>query len=313
MRRMILLGALALSAGCTAQPGETTATTPVPTTTTSVATTTTTAPADTGFPVVVEDDRGEVTIESQPRRIVSISPTGTEMLFAIGAGPRVVAVDSLSYHPADTPVTDLSAFQPNLEAVLAFEPDLVVASYDPEGVLSAGLEAVGIPLILFDTAADIASALAQVEVLGAATGNLELAQNLIEAIEADLEEAVTAVAGAGEGVTFLHDVGFGYAASSASFTGQIYSLFGMVNIADLAPGAEFGFPELSSEYVVDADPEMIFSSFDTPEEVASRPGWGGITAIVDGSVVLLDPDVSSRWGPRMVDFARAVANALRGG
>ncbi len=311
MRRMILLGVLALLAGCAPQPGASTTTTGA--TTTTVASTTTAAFPASGFPVVIEDDRGEVTIEERPERIVSISPTGTEMLFAIGAGAQVVAVDSLSYYPADTPITELSAFQPNLEAVLGFEPDLVIASYDPEGVLAEGLGAVGVPLVLFDTAASIEAALAQIVALGLATGNSEPAGRLVGEIESDLLGAVASADGAGHGVTFLHDIGFGYAASSSSFTGQIYSLFGMVNIADAAPGAEWGFPELSSEYVVDADPEMIFSSFDTPEEVAGRPGWDGITAVLDGSVILLDPDVSSRWGPRMVEFARAVAFALTGG
>jgi iron complex transport system substrate-binding protein len=96
--------------------------------------------------------------------------------------------------------------------------------------------------------------------------------------------------------------------SSYSFTGQIYNLFGMVNIADQAPGAEFGYPELSDEYVVDADPEIIFLSFEAP--VADRPGWGQLSAVVNDRVFLLDPDTSSRWGPRIVDFARDIAAAL---
>lgn len=316
MRRILLLAVMALVvAACGNGTDATTTTTTVDTPTTTEGapdTTTTSEPEAAEFPVTIEDDLGSVTIEERPESIVSLSATGTEMLFEIGAGPQVVAVDSFSYYPEGTPVTDLSGFEPSLEGVLSFEPDLVVASYDPENILRDGLAAVDIPLILFDTASDIDSALAQIEALGAATGNLEVAGEIVENIEADLADSVASAGGAGEGLDFLHDSGASWAATGWSFAGQIYELFGMVNIADEAEGAEFGFIELSSEYVIEADPTIIFNSggFESLEDIASRPGWGGLSAVENDSVVFLDPDISSRWGPRMVDFARDIADAL---
>lgn len=315
MKRIALVLALALvAAACGAGTATTTTGAPVTTvasttSTTSEATTTTTEADE--FPVTVQADNGSVTIESRPERIVSISPTATEMLFAIGAGLQVEAVDNLSYFPADTPVTDLSAFNPNLEAILAFEPDLVVASYDPDNTLADGLAAVGVPLILFFGAATIDGVYQEMKTLGTATGNLELAVKVTEEIAADLDELVAQAGGVGEGVTYLHDAGFPWVTSSHSFVGQIYSLFGLVNIADSAPGAEFGFIEISDEFVVDANPQLIFLSFEDPSSpLADRPGWSGVAAVANGAVVVLDPDTSSRWGPRIVDFAADVAAAL---
>lgn len=311
---LIVLVALVAACGGTANPTTTTlesTTTTAPTTTTSVPPTSTTEVVAEDFPVTIEANNGPVTIESRPERIVSISPTGTEMLFAIGAGLQVIAVDDLSYFPADTPLTDLSAFTPNLEAILAFEPDLVVASYDPENVLSDGLGAVGVPLILFFGASTIDDVYSEMRALGSATGNLELAEKVSDEISADLDSIVAEVDGRGEGITYLHDAGFPWVTSSFSFVGEIYSLFGLVNIADTAPGAEFGFLELSDEYVVDSDPQLIFLSFDDPSApVSGRPGWSGVSAVVNDAVIVLDPDTSSRWGPRIVDFARDIADAL---
>lgn len=297
---------LAIVVSCSPATSDESTTTMVGSSSTTTLASTTTALA--AFPATISDDSGSVTIQQRPERIVSLSPTGTEMLFAIGAGLQVVAVDSFSYYPSDAPVTDLSGFQPNLEAILAFEPDLVLASYDPEGVLSAGLSAVNVPLIVFDTAKSVDGVYEQMRALGVATGNFELADKVADDLEAELGLVVSEADDVGEGVTYLHDVGFPFVASSFSFAGQIFNLFGMVNIADQAPGAEFGFPEISDEYVVDADPEIIFLSFETP--VADRPGWAQISAVVNDHIFLLDPDTSSRWGPRIVDFARDIGAAI---
>ena len=140
MRRTAFLIALLMAvAGCgTGEGGDTTTSaataTTVPAATTTVPQTTTT-PAD-AFPVTVTGGNGEVTLEEQPQSIVSLSSTGTEMLFAIGAGDQVVAVDEFSVYPEEAPVTDLSGFTPNIEAILEYEPDLVVISYDPGDLVS---------------------------------------------------------------------------------------------------------------------------------------------------------------------------------
>lgn len=266
------------------------------------------------FPVTVTHDGGELTISERPEAIVSLSPTGTEILFGIGAGDQVVAVDSFSYFPEEAPVTDLSGFDPNVEAILAYEPDLVIAS-DDRNDLVAGLEAVDVPVLLYGSANDLETAFAQFEALGTATGND--ATGVVEQIEADLAEIQSSVE-VEPGLTYYHELSPDlFSATSATFIGEIYGLWDMVNIADEADQDGSGFPQLSAEYVVDSDPAYVFLADVaccevTAESFGGRDGYGGITAVVEDDVVELPEDIPSRWGPRMVEFAQIVADALAG-
>jgi len=274
-------------------------------------------PAEVGaFPVTVEADNGAVKIESRPARIVSLSATATEMLFEIGAGPQVAAVDDRSNHPPQAPKTDLSGITPNLEAILSYEPDLVVIAFDPGGLI-AGLGAVGVPVLSFGAATTLDGARRQMETLGAAVGAAEKADLAVERMETGLREAVAAAGEGGEGVTYYHEIDSTfYTADSSTFVGRIYGLFGMVNIADEADpdGAASGFPQLSGEHIVTADPDMVFLANaaygESAETVAARPGWSAMKAVREGDIVELDSDVASRWGPRVVELAQAVAVAL---
>ncbi len=279
----------------------------------------TTAPSDSvaaSFPVTVAADNGEVTIPEKPEAIVSLSAVATEMLFAIGAGAQVIAVDDQSNYPPEAPTTDLSGFTPNLEALLALEPDLVVITFDP-GDLIAGLDAVGVPVLAYTAANTVDDVYRQIEALGAATGNGALATQVNEAIGEGLAEAVASADGSGEGVTYYHEIDSGlYTATSATFFGEIYGLFGMVNIADPADadGSAFGYPQLSSEFIVTEDPDIVFLSNtaygESAETASARPGWDVMSAVRSGRIVELDSDVASRWGPRIVEFAQAIAGAL---
>jgi iron complex transport system substrate-binding protein len=276
-------------------------------------TTSTTTPA---FPVTVEADNGPVTIEDIPEAIVSLSSTGTEMLFAIGAGDQVVAVDDQSNYPEDAPITDLSGLTPNVEAILSYEPDLVVISYDP-GELVTSLEAAGVPVLFYNAALTLDDTYRQIEALGTATGHVEDAIVVNESIQTDLDGIVADSPEVAEGTSYYHEIdNTFYTATSTSFIGQIYAMFGMDNIADPADadGAAFGYPQLSAEFIVSADPDLIFlaDSFygESPETVAARPGWDVLAAVQEGNVVPLDSDVVSRWGPRVVDFAQDVSDAL---
>lgn len=257
-----------------------------------------------------EDTSGDA-----PQRIVSLSPSGTEILFAVGAGEQVIAVDSFSYFPPEAPVTELSGFEPNVEAIAAFEPDLVVFDFDP-GDLRAGLEAVGIPTLKLSTASTFDDIYTQIENVGAATGHIGDAAELVANMQTDIEAAVGNVDGAG--ATYYHEVDTTlYSATSGTFIGEVYALFGLENIADAADpdGESFGFPQLSAEYIVEADPDLIFladtlyesQSLDT---VAARPGWDALSAVGAGNVFELNDDIVSRWGPRVVDFVESIANAL---
>ena len=280
------------------------------------ASTDTTTQSGLEFPVTVEADNGSVTIEKRPEAIISLSSTATEMLFDIGAGPQVIAVDDQSNYPAGAPMTDLSGVTPNLEAILSLEPDLVVIFFDP-GDLIAGLETVGIPVLSYGAALAIDDVYRQIDDLGMATGNVAGAAASNSAIAAGLEVAVTASGDDGEGVTYYHEISSDfYTATSSTFFGEIYALFGMVNIADSADadGSAFGYPQISSEYIVTSNPDIIFLANvlygESAETVAERPGWDVMTAVQSGHIAELDSDVASRGGPRIVEFAESIADSL---
>jgi iron complex transport system substrate-binding protein len=280
------------------------------------ATTSTTIDPALEFPVNVEADNGSVTIDELPEAIISLSSTATEMLFAIGAGAQVVAVDDQSNHPAEAPMTDLSGITANLEAILSYEPDLVVIQFDPGGLI-AGLEIVGVPVLVYGAALSIEDVYRQMDALGVATGNIAGAEATNADVMAGLDDAVTASGDLGENVTYYHEIdSLLYTATSSTFFGEIYALFGMENIADPADvdGSSFGYPQLSSEFVVSEDPNIIFLGNvlygESAETISQRPGWNVMTAVQNGDIAELDSDVASRWGPRIVDFAESIADAL---
>ena len=316
-RSSFLLAMLLVAAACSpndAGSGTSTTAPNLATTTESPAATTSTT--DSGFPVTVEADNGSVTIEQMPEAIVSLSSTATEMLFAIGAGDQLVAVDDQSNFPEEAPVTDLSGFTPNIEAILAHQPDLVVIGYEP-GDLVASLEAAGVPVVFHNAALTLEDTYRQIQSLGVATGHESESLSLNESIESDLAAIADETTDVAEGTTYYHELdNTFYTATSSTFFGQIYGMFGLENIADPADddGSAFGYPQLSSEYIVSADPDLIFLADvlygESAETVAARPGWDVLAAVREGNVVELDSDVASRWGPRIVDFAQLVADAV---
>jgi iron complex transport system substrate-binding protein len=282
--------------------------------TSSAATETTAAPA---FPVTVEADNGPVTLAEEPDAVVSLSATATESLFAIGAGDQVIAVDDQSNYPAEAPVTDLSGFQPNVEAIAGYEPDLVVAAYDPGGLVD-GLEKLDIPVLLQDAAPDLEAAYEQIETLGAATGNVNGAAEVVESMRSEIEELGASATGAA-GATVYHELGPDFfTATSDTFIGSVYELLGLENIADEAGDeASGGYPQLTAEFIVDANPDLIVLADtkcceQTAATVAKRPGWKQIDAVAAGHVVEADDDIASRWGPRTVDFVELIVGSLQG-
>lgn len=266
------------------------------------------------FPVVVQGSDGSVTIERRPLRIVSLSPTATESLFAIGAGDQVVAVDDQSNYPAEAPKTKLSGYTPNLEAIAGYRPDLVVAGFDP-GELVRGLRRLDIPVLLQAAATDLEEAYAQIEALGIATGNEAKARSVVAGMRSRIAKLVGS-ATTTSAASVYHELGPDYfSATSKTFIGSIYELFGLENIADGVRGQAPDYPQLSAEYIVESDPGLIVLSDvkccgQTAEKVANRPGWSGITAVRTGNIVPVDDDIASRWGPRTVLFVEIVAQAV---
>jgi iron complex transport system substrate-binding protein len=269
---------------------------------------------NSSFPVTIDAPNGEVTLEEQPERIVSISPTATEMLFAIGAGDQVVAADDFSNYPEDAPTTDISLSSPNVEAIIGYEPDLVVLSDGAEDVIDP-LEAVEIPVIVEPAAVELDDAYTQIEQLGAATGHGAEATEVVDQMQADIDEITAGVVEREEPLTYYHELDNTlFSVTSNTFIGQLYALAGLTNIADAAQADAGDYPQLSAEFLVQEDPDLVFLG-DTKccgedaETFAARPGFGELSAVVDGNVVELDDDIASRWGPRVVDLLRTIVEA----
>ena len=270
-----------------------------------------TTPPAAGYPVTV----GDLTLQAQPTRIVSLSPVATEMLFAVGAGGQVVAADEFSTYPPEAPTTELSGFTPSVEAIAEHDPDLVVISYDP-GDLVTQLDTLAIPVHLVpDTPADLDDVYAQITDVGTLTGHPTEAADLARRMDEEITKLAADVPPRDEPLTYYFEIDDTlYTFTSNSFVGSLFEMIGMENVADAQdPGAYT--VQLSSEVLIDADPDMIFLA-DTKyggqsaETVAARDGWADIAAVRNGHVVELDDDIASRWGPRVVDLFRAIVDAV---
>jgi len=269
------------------------------------------------YPLTISSGGYTTTITKKPSRIISLSPSATESLFEIGAGKQVLAVDSLSNYPKSSPITDLSAFEPNVEAIAALKPDLVVLSVDAMKslVVKEALEKLKISVLMEKAPENLAQAYKEIEVLGAATDHLTEAKKVTFKMAALIKSILNRAKVSGK-VTFFHELDNTlYSVTSDTFIGKVYQDFGLVNIADKAAGADsYGYPQLSAEYLVKADPDVIFLADaeygESAATVKSRTGWSGITAVTKKNIFALPNDFPSRWGPRLVDFYRYVAASL---
>ena len=282
--------------------------------TTDSATSSSTSVSVETFAASIETVTGTVSVDALPVSIVSISPTSTEVLFAIGAGDQVVAVDDQSTYPSAAPTTDLTGFSSSAEAIAAYEPDLVFLSFDP-GDLVPGLAALGIPTVVHGAAASVAEALQQIEQVGAITGHSAEAKTLVADIDSQISDLSARFDG-GEPLSYYHELDNTlYSLTSSTFVGELYGILGLVNIADPADNDGFGYPQLSEEFIVEQDPDLIFLAdtkccSQTAETVAARPGWDQLSAVQSGRVIELDDDVASRWGPRISELLDQVADAV---
>jgi iron complex transport system substrate-binding protein len=273
------------------------------------------AAGEPAFPVTINAANGYVTLERRPTRVVSLSPTATETLFAIGAGAQVIAVDDQSNYPSRAPMTKLSGYRPNAEAVVAYQPDLVVTSSTANGLLPA-LAKLHVPVLLEPAARSLGDAYVQMRQLGFATGHDVTARKLVSRIKQQVRAAVAGVPRARD-VSVYHELTPDlYSATSKTFIGRVYALLGFSNIADAADKTDSGYPQLSAEYVVAADPALIVLADSkccgqTAATVKGRPGWSSIRAVRRGDIVAASDDITSRWGPRIVDFVRLVVAAAR--
>ena len=228
----------------------------------------------------------------------------------------MTAADSYSNYPADAPTTDLSAFEPNVEAIAAYEPDLVVYASDP-GDLQKSLDKLHIPALMEPAAVTLDDVYAQMAQLGEATGHVSEAATQNDALGAKIASTVAAIGDAGSGMSYYYELDDTfYSVTSDTFIGNVLGQLGLTNIADQAKGASSGYPQLSAEYIVQQDPSLILLADtkccgQTAAKVAKRPGWQDLSAVGDGGVVELDDDVASRWGPRIADLLQQVGDVVQ--
>jgi len=261
---------------------------------------------------------GPVTITARPKKIVVLSPADTEILYAIGAGPQVVAVDDQSNYPSGVPTQkNLSSYKPNAEAVAQYAPDLVVLSNDDGGIVAA-LKKLSVPTLVLAAPTSVDASYGEYTALGQATGHVTEAAKVAQDVKDRIAKAVASVPASGKGLKVYHELDQTYySATSDTFIGSIYKAFGLQDIADQAKGASSGYPQLSAEYIVKAAPDLVVLA-DTKcckqseQSLAQRPAFGSIPAVKNGKVLAADDDVVSRWGPRTADFAELVAKELGG-
>ena len=300
--------ALAALAGCSSSGSGTS-----PNTTDVVGTQSSAAAA---FPVTIAAANGSVTIDQRPTSIVSLSPTATEMLFAIGAGDQVKAVDKNSDYPASAPQTGLDPYDLNAEAVAGYRPDLIISS----GLTPAQMKqltALHVPVLDEPAAQNLNGTYQQLAQLGEATGHESQAAVEVTKVKQQIARVTKTVAESGTHTYYYELDQTYYSVTSSTFVGSVLKLLGLTSIADAAKGAAAsgGYPQLNQEYILKSDPDYIFLADtkccdQTPQTVAQRPGWSTMSAVHNDRVVPLDDDIASRWGPRIVDLLKTVAKAI---
>jgi iron complex transport system substrate-binding protein len=266
--------------------------------------------------VTVTDSRGmDVVFAQAPQRIVSLSPAHTEIFYALGLGDLVVGTDSFSDFPLeakDKPRVG-DAFTLNLEALVALEPDLVYTTW--EGPV-ADVEQLDITVLYLFTASDLQGVLDNIILIGQIADREEEAQALVADMEARINAVVDKLPAVGQGPRLFYELDPGlFTLGPDTFIGNILEILKVQNVAE---GANSPFPQLSAEVIVEKDPEVIIlgdskeylSSGITVAEVEARPGWSGITAVVEGQVYSFDDSLISRPGPRIVDGIEQLAELL---
>jgi len=273
--------------------------------------------AATKYPLTIKFGGYTTKIAKKPTKIISLSPSATEIFYAIGAKSQILAVDNLSNYPAGAPVSEISAFEPSVEAILAKKPDLVLLSIDSTKApqIRNALLKLGIPVLMEKAPATLNDVYAENTLLGKVTDRADGAAKLNATMAKSIKD-VLAKAKKSSKIRIFHELDDTYySVTSNTFIGKVYKDFGALNIADAAAGADSsGYPQLSAEYLLKSDPQVIFLADAqygvSSESVSKRAGWSQISAVKNQKIVELPADVPSRWGPRLVDFYKLIGASL---
>ena len=261
----------------------------------------------------------EVKLSGPAQRVISLAPSNTEILYAIGAGEQVVGRDTLSDFPAEAAsATDIgSTFEAlNTELIVSLKPDFVLAAEinTPEQVKQ--LEDLGLTVYYLKNPTTLEGMYDNLNLVAQMTGHEEEAANLVEALKARVAAVDEKIAPLSSKFSVFYeldgtDPAKPYTAGKGTFITQLIDRAGGYNIAaDLD-----GYPQMSLEQVVAADPAFIILGDArygvTPESIAERPGWENLSAVKNGQVVPFNDDLVSRPGPRLVDALEELAKLLR--
>jgi len=269
-------------------------------------------PATSGasFPLTIPESDGQrLTLDSPRQRIVSLSPHATEILCAIGAGDQLVAVDKFANCPRGSKSKpEVDSFQPNLEAIAGFRPDLVYVFSDQGNIVQA-LRGLGTPVLYLALPTTIEGTFENILLFGRIAGRTKEAGDLVASMRKRVDAVKARVSDVKEGPRFFHEVDATlYTVGPDTFVGELYKLLKGQNIAAGAVGA---YPQLSSETVVARDPQVIvLADGEKPAAVKARPGWGTVSAVRSNRICEVDPDLASQPGPRLVDGLEALAKCL---
>jgi iron complex transport system substrate-binding protein len=273
--------------------------------------------AATKYPLTVKFGGYTTKIAKKPTKIISLSPSATEIFYAVGAGSQILAVDNLSNYPATAPMSEISAFEPNVEAILAKKPDLVLLSIDSTKApqIRNALVKLGIPVLMEKAPATLNDVYAENTALGKVTDRADGATKLNASMASSIKD-VLAKAKKNSKIRIFHEIDDNYySVTSNTFIGKVYKDFGATNIADAASSADnSGYPQLSAEYLLKSDPQVIFLADAqygvAADSVSKRAGWSQISAVKNKKIVALPADIPSRWGPRLVDFYKLIGASL---
>ncbi len=264
--------------------------------------------------IVIVDDYGrQIKLSGPPERIVSIAPTPTEILFAIGAGDLVVGVDDYSDYPAEAQnLTKVgNALMLNVEAIVALRPDLVITADLVPLALSA-VEARGIPYMVL-AVRTLDAAIKDIRMMGAITGHVQEATALADSLDARIQavKEKTLAPDVHRSKVYLEYYEY-FTFGPGSFGDDLIRAAGGINIAG---NTSSEYPMISPEFVVAANPEVIVYTYGvmtniTPSDFASRPGWSGIDAVKNEAIYSIDDNLVSRYGPRVVDGLEQLAAIL---
>ena len=300
-RRFALVAACALAlvalAGCTAPAEKPAAETPK-----VVAAT---------FPVTITDDASRtVTIKAEPQRIVSLAPANTEIAFALGLGDKVVGVTTYDDYPAEvTKITKIGDFTtPNIEAIAAAKPDLILATTGVQADVLAKLEALGATVIALDPQ-NLAGVYSAIERTGKATGAISQAAALVDGMKVDVD-AITASVEGTEPVSAFVEIAQNplYTAGTGTLLDELITLAGGTNVVTQPSWVAY-----SAEQVVKDNPTVYMAtkgSMSDPAQLSQRAGFKELSAVKNGRVVILDDNLVSRPGPRVVEGLKEIAAAL---